>query len=101
VRVLLSTVAIAMPCSLAIADNLPIPPIPPEHPPLADVAPVPNVDAEAPVAAPTSGPSVNVRVYRVKIYDPGAGFAPGSRYESVEDRKPVQTPGFIVSVPFK
>jgi hypothetical protein len=93
--------AIFMPCSLATAEDLPIPPVPPEHPPLADAAPVPNVDAEAPVAPASDQPSVNVTVYRIKMYDPSAGFAPGSRYESSEDRKPIQTPGFSISVPLK
>ena len=36
----------------AMADDLPVPPIPPEHPPLAETAPVPNANAQAPVVPP-------------------------------------------------
>ena len=32
---------------------------------------------------------------------PSVGFAPGSRYQTTEDRKPIQTPGFSISVPLK
>jgi hypothetical protein len=89
------------PCSFATAEGLPIPPIPPEHPPIAEAAPVPDVNAEAPVAPASDEPSVNVKVYRATMYDPGVGFAPGSRYQTTEDRKPIQTPGLSISVPLK
>jgi hypothetical protein len=85
----------------AMAEDLPIPPIPPVSPPLADAAPVPNLDAEAPVAPTSDQPSVNVRLYRATTYDASVGFVPGSRYQSSEDRKPIQTPGFSVSVPLR
>ncbi len=87
--------------SLAMAEDLPVPPIPPDIPPLADAAPVPNIDAQAPVTLTPDQPSVNVRLYRAKTYDPSAGFVPGSRYQSTEDRKPIQTPGFSINVPLK
>jgi hypothetical protein len=83
----------------AMADELPVPPIPPRVPPLADAAPVPNVNAEAPVRPDSNGPSVNVRLYRAKTYDPSVGFVPGSRFESTEDRKAIQTPGLSIDVP--
>jgi hypothetical protein len=94
-------VACLMPCSLAMPEGLPVPPLPPEHPPIAEAAPVPNVNAEAPVAPASEEPSVNVKLYRATMFDPGVGFAPGSRYQSAEDRKPIQTPGFSISVPLK
>ncbi|HEX3573694.1 MAG TPA: hypothetical protein VHU42_03750 [Rhodopila sp.] len=87
--------------SAAMAENLPIPPIPPAHPLIADAAPIPNVDAEAPASHEVEKVSVDVRLYRVKLYDPSLGFAPGSRYQSTEDRKAIQTPGFSVSVPLQ
>jgi hypothetical protein len=87
--------------SAAIADNLPVPPIPPNIPPIADAAPVPNLDAEAPITPSSGSPSVNVRLYRARMYDPSVGFVPGSHYQSTEDRKPIQTPGFSISVPLK
>lgn len=100
-RRLLLLAAIITPCSFAMAADLPVPPVPPEHPPLADAAPVPNVNAEAPVAPTSDKPSLNVRMYRAKMYDPGEGFVPGSRYQSSEDRKPIQTPGLSIDVPLK
>jgi hypothetical protein len=87
--------------SPAIAEGLPVPPIPPSIPPIADAAPVPNLDAEAPVAPSSDEPSVNVRLYRARMFDPGVGFVPGSRYQTAEDRKPIQTPGLSISVPLK
>jgi len=85
----------------ATADNLPVPPIPPEHPLLAEVAPVPNLDARVPVTAASDSPTFDVRLYRARPYDPGMGFAPGSRYQTSEDRKPIQTPGVSISVPLE
>jgi hypothetical protein len=99
-RLLLLTAMLA--CGgAARAEGLPVPPVPPEHPPLSDAAPVPNVDAEAPIAPDSDSPSVNVRLYRARMFDPSAGFTPGSRYQSTEDRKAIQTPGFSISVPLK
>ncbi len=86
---------------LACGSELPVPPIPPANAPLADSAPVPNIDVHGPVAKVSEEPTVDVKVYPAKTYDPSLGFAPGSRYQTTEDRKPVQTPGLIVSVPLK
>jgi hypothetical protein len=87
--------------SEAWAENLPVPPIPPENPPLAETAPIPNVDARAPVTPVSDSPTFDVRLYRARPYDPGMGFAPGSRYQTSEDRKPIQTPGVSISVPLE
>lgn len=83
------------------AAGFPVPPIPPEHPRLDETAPVPNADARAPIARQSTSPSVDVRLYRARPYDPGFGFAPGSRYQTSEDRKPIQTPGVSISVPLQ
>jgi hypothetical protein len=85
----------------AFAEGLPVPPVPPERYPLGETAPVPNLDATAPVAPLSDEPTLAVRMYRARTYDPGYGFAPGSRYQSTEDRKPIQTPGFSINVPLK
>jgi hypothetical protein len=100
-RILLALTLLMGIGSAAIAEDLPVPPIPPNIAPIADAAPVPNPDAEAPVTPSSDEPSVNVRLYRVRMYDPSAGFVPGSRYQSSEDRKPIQTPGLSISVPLK
>ena len=98
-RVLLAVFVIFGPA--AMAQDLPVPPIPPEHPLLPDTAPVPDIDAQAPVAAASDAPSVDVKFYRATLYDPGLGFAPGSQYQINEDRKPLQLPGIGISMPLK
>jgi hypothetical protein len=100
-RILLTLTVLMGVGSPAIAEELPVPPIPPRIPPIADAAPVPNPDAEAPATPSSDEPSVNVQLYRARMYDPSVGFVPGSRYQSTEDRKPIQTPGFSISVPLK
>ncbi|MDR3534522.1 MAG: hypothetical protein P4L90_28660 [Rhodopila sp.] len=87
--------------SSAMAEDLPVPPVPPANPSQSEIAPVPDPYAEAPVAPASEDPRVDVKLYRAKPYDPGMGFAPGSRYQTSEDRKPIQTPGFSISVPLK
>ncbi len=100
-RVLLTLIFLVGIRSVAFADDMPVPPLPPSIPPIADAAPVPNPDAEAPTTAASDEPSVNVRMYRARTFEPGSGFAPGSRYQTAEDRKPIQTPGLSISVPLK
>jgi hypothetical protein len=85
----------------AMADDLPVPPVPPEHPPPGDIAPVPDRDARAPLTPVSNAPTVDIRQFRNRPYDPGMGFAPGSRYQTNEDRKPIQTPGLSISVPLQ
>ena len=88
--------------SSTLAAELPVPPIPPDHVPLAEVAPVPNNNARAPAVPVSDRPTVDVRLYRAKTFDDAsAGFVPGSRYQTSEDRKPIQTPGFSINVPLK
>jgi hypothetical protein len=87
--------------SAAFAHDLPIPPIPPERSPFGETAPVPNFDAVVPIAPVSNAPTVMIKQFRAQPYGPGLGFAPGSRYESAEDRKPIQTPGLTVSVPLQ
>jgi hypothetical protein len=85
----------------ALAEDLPVPPIPPALPPVTEVAPVPNPDAEAPAAPSSNQTSLNMKFYQVKLYDPSLGFTPGSHYQNPEERKPLQTPGFSLSVPLQ
>jgi hypothetical protein len=89
--------AIATP---ALARALPTPPAPPVQVPQS-TAPVPDSALQAPVAPAQSGPTIGLKFYRAPTFDPALGFAPGSRYETVEERKPIQTPGFSVRVPLK
>ncbi len=83
------------------AAELPVPPRPPARPPSGEIAAMPNFDAHAPVAPASDKPSIGVKLFRAKTYDPSLGFAPGSQYQTSEDRKMIQTPGFSVSVPLR
>ncbi|WP_428485853.1 hypothetical protein [Rhodopila sp.] len=85
----------------AIGTALPLPPLPPDDVPVTEIAPVPDRDVAAPIAPPSEQPSLNVKMYRSKSYDPSLGFTPGSRYQSSEDRKAIQTPGLSLSVPLR
>lgn len=86
---------------LAMADDLPVPPVPPDYPPLTEIAPVPNVDAQAPATAASGAPSLDVKFYHPSLPDAGLGFAPGSQYQIPDDRKPLQLPALGISVPLK
>lgn len=83
------------------AETMPVPPVPPSVPPLTERAPMPDPDANVPGDATSDVPSYQVRMYRSRMYDPSQGFAPGSRYQSSEDRKAIQTPGVSVTVPLQ
>jgi hypothetical protein len=98
-RILL--ILILMSGSAAFAEDLPVPPLPPDNPPLDQSAPVPNRDARVPFVAGSDRAEVNIKFYRADPPDPSLGFAPGSRFQSTEDRKPIQTPGFLISVPMQ
>jgi hypothetical protein len=87
--------------SPAFAEDLPEPPLPPGNPPVAEAAPTPDIDARAPAAPAADRPSVDVRLYRSNAPDPSLGFAPGSRFQTAEDRKPIQTPGISVTFPLQ
>lgn len=85
----------------ARAEQLPVPPVPPETTQVSEAAPVPNFDAQEPVAPVSEKPSIDVKLYRARTFDTSVGFAPGSRFQTSEDRKPIQTPGFAITVPLK
>lgn len=85
----------------AAAPALPVPPLPPAHPPTPQAAPVPNIDLRAPELAAVPRTAVGLRVFRMTDHGTGLGFIPGSAYETPEGRRPVQTPGFTVSVPVR
>ena len=80
--------------------TLPVPPVPPRHPPSDEAAPIPDRDARAPVKPQGEQTRLNVEFYRMNDHDTSQGFAPGSKYQSDEDRKAIQTPGLSVTVPF-
>jgi hypothetical protein len=81
---------------------LPEPPIPPAHPPTDQSAPMPDRDALGPPDAAVQGARVGVRDFRIhRFTNQGLGYAPGSQFESNEERRPIQTPGLAVQVPLR
>jgi hypothetical protein len=80
---------------------LPLPPIPPAHPPTDQSAPIPDREAQGPPEDGAQGPRVGVRDFRVRRYNQGLGYVPGSQYETNEDKRPIQTPGLAVQVPLR
>ena len=83
------------------AADLPVPPIPPASEPAGQAAPVPNLSVQAPAEAQKPTTRVTVEDFRATPFNVNRGFAPGSRYQSTEDRKMVQTPGLSVRVPLQ
>jgi hypothetical protein len=80
---------------------LPVPPIPPAHPPMEQSAPVPNPDLQGPAEA-SKGPQVSFTDFRLdRDKQSSLGYAPGSQFQTNEDRRVIQTPGLSVRVPLQ
>jgi hypothetical protein len=93
-----------LPATASAADpELPIPPVPPPQPSSGFLAPTPDPSIQAPVTLADESMSVRPQFYRSSPLTsiPSAGYLPGSRYQDSEDQKPIQTPGFIVTVPLR
>lgn len=80
--------------------SLPIPPIPPANPPTGQIAPLPDRDARGPTDN-DRGMRVRVQDFRVQRPNPGFGYAPGSRFETSEEKRSIQTPGVMVQMPLQ
>jgi hypothetical protein len=78
-----------------------VPPIPPEHPPAAQSAPIPNPDARAPLDTSSAGTQVGFTDFRLDRDNQSMGYSPGSQFQTNEDRRPIQTPGLTVRVPLQ
>ncbi len=79
---------------------LPVPPIPPAHPPADQSAPIPDPN----LVAPRSGslmPDVKFQDFRASQYATSPGYAPGSQFQTSEDKRPIQTPGVTWKVPLQ
>ena len=85
--------------SQAVAETLPVPPIPPAIMPGNPPAPIPDRSVEGPITTSHPSPSVGLQFYRTPSDTPGYGFAAGSRYQPPEDRKPLRPPGVSITVP--
>ena len=80
---------------------LPVPPMPPTHAPNDRAAPVPNPDLFPPPAPVSQSAALHPHIFHMNEFGTGLGFIPGSAYQSPEERKPTQTPGFTVTVPIQ
>lgn len=85
----------------AMAEALPLPPVPPAQVPGARAAPVPDPDAIFGLPAETQQTSVEIRNFQPPSYTPGMAFTPGSRFRTPEERRPIQTPGLSLVVPLE
>ncbi len=82
--------------------SLPLPPPLPADPPTDQAAPVPDDDPHIPQGfAQDNSAAWALRIYRMEEFGTGDGYIPGSAYQSPEQRKPLQTPGFMVTVPLQ
>lgn len=93
--------ALLLMTSGAVAEELPVPPIPPLSAPLGLPAPMPNHDTPQPLEPANTGPTVNFHMFRQASFDHSNGFTPGSRFQDSEERRVIATPGFSVTVPLK
>jgi hypothetical protein len=82
--------------------SLPVPPIPPEHPPMDQSAPVPNPDLRGPQDTSGDGTRLTFTDFRLdRDKQSSLGYSPGSQFQNGEDRRVIQTPGLTVRVPLQ
>jgi len=82
------------------APQLPVPPVPPQRPP-DQSAPIPNQDARPPRDSGTVGTQVQVTDFRTPRQNQSLGYAPGSHFQSSNERRDIDTPGLTVRVPLQ
>jgi hypothetical protein len=82
--------------------SLPLPPPLPANPPTDLAAPVPDQDSPLSDRVPQEPRTAwDLRLYRMQDLSTGEGYIPGSAYQAPEQRRPMQTPGFMVTVPLQ
>jgi hypothetical protein len=84
-------------------EDLPVPPVPPEHPPDDVAAPVPNADLTAPVPQASAGPSLRPTLNERPPDLPGGDPIPGTvyRYDQEQKRQFIPNPGIQLVVPLQ
>ncbi len=80
---------------------LPLPPVPPAHPPGEQLAPTPDRNAQAPWVPSDSRVRVLPQDFRAQLLTQGLGYTPGSQFQNNEDKRPIQTPGLSLQVPLQ
>ena len=100
-RTWLTLFALFATAAAAPAPSLPVPPIPPARPPMAQSAPIPDPDARGPQDRSSGGAQVNFTDFRLDRDNQSLGYAPGSQFQTTEDRRSIQTPGLTLRVPLQ
>ena len=80
---------------------LPLPPPLPADPPTDCAAPVPDAGLLPPNRTGSGGTAFSLRLYSMRKLGTSDGYIPGSAYQSPEQRRPMQPPGFMVTVPLQ
>ena len=85
-----------------LSRRTPIPPVPHASTRLARPAPLPDQDA-LPPPDPNSSPHTKISVIDLHppTVDTDAGFPYGSRLRYPQDTRPIQTPGFTLTIPLR
>lgn len=99
-RILVAAALLTPLSGAALAQHLPLPPIPPLNAPSSELAPMPDHDIRAP-RSPTQTVQLRPEVFSAERPDTSLGFAPGSRYQTADERRPLQTPGLRLTVPLQ
>jgi hypothetical protein len=80
--------------------RLPVPPVPPAHPPSID-APVPNLNVPVPyIEAARTNMTLDEGINRRATPTMGEAYGPGARYKMDSDRRLFSLPGVMLRMPF-
>ncbi len=82
-------------------EDFPIPPIPPEHPPLDQSAPVPDNSLSAPIEQTPDGARLRPDFFNQKAYNKGQGYVPGSTIEGQQEQRLKPIPGINFKMPLQ
>ncbi len=83
------------------AEDFPVPPIPPDHPPSDQAAPVPDSDFAAPSRPTRQGTQIRPHFFNQPIYNNGQGYVRGSTIEGQQDQRSKPIPGINLNVPLQ
>jgi hypothetical protein len=95
---LLACIVLAAAGAGSWAQSLPVPPVPPAHPPTTD-APMPNFDTAIPAEPGRSLVTLDTGINHRQAPTPGLGYAPGANYQLDNDRRTFVLPGIMMHVP--
>jgi len=86
-----------------LEENLPVPPIPPDSPPIDVPAPVPDTNLQAPTTPAEEGPVLKPVLNARAPTLPGGDPVPGTLYRSDQEQKRqfIPNPGIQLIVPLQ